>query len=633
MNKILIANAERLALEAMAAALEPPAPVDYLTWAENNIVFSDRESPLAGRYNRTLFRYLDEPLAALSPDDPCRIVTIKASAQIGKSTVALVFVCGSIAMDPRDVLVVHPNEENATRWSRLKLTPMLRGTSVLSRLFSENSRDGANAILFKERRDGLGAILISGANSPSALSQVSMSRQVQDDLSKWQVGEAGDPEQMADNRSRADAFAKLLKLSTPLISPGCKITRAFEAGSQEFPYVPCPHCAEMFVLTWENMLAHLDPAHPEAAHFVCEACGCEIRESDRPGLLAALEWRAKNPGAKSHHRSFHIWSAYSPLQSWELIAREWLKAKGDPASEQSFLNDTVGEAFRAEGAARAWEELRDRADASDYARGTIPPGALLLFMGIDCQGDRVEWQLLGWGRNWRRWVIDCGVIPGHIRDSDCQRKLEDLLARNWVHASGRRIGIDQAAIDANAFTSDVLLFARRFPISKLIMVRGRPDENAPLLALVRKEYNDRTGKLLKYSRRFYHIGVSVMKLNLYGDLAIEDPQAERYIAFPRGLDDSYFQQLTSERRVAINKAGTVFRWKKISEALDNEMLDTFNIATGAAIKFGVRGFGDVTWNRYAEERGSPFLAQGDLEDLLNKPKARPSLALKLAGMG
>ena len=31
---IMLANAERLAMEAMAAALEPPPPIDYLAWAE-----------------------------------------------------------------------------------------------------------------------------------------------------------------------------------------------------------------------------------------------------------------------------------------------------------------------------------------------------------------------------------------------------------------------------------------------------------------------------------------------------------------------------------------------------------------------------------------------------------------------
>src|SRR5262249_24475795 len=151
-------------------------------------------------------------------------------------------------------------------------------------------------------------------------------------LAKWEMNSAGDPEMQADNRSRSDEFAKILKVSTPLVMPGCRITKSLEQGSQEHPYVPCPHCDAMQVLEWENMLAHLDPEKPEAEHFTCLACDREIEEHHRSQMLARLEWRAHNPKAKRFHRSFWIWSAYSYLQSWARIAMEWLRVKGDSAA-------------------------------------------------------------------------------------------------------------------------------------------------------------------------------------------------------------------------------------------------------------------------------------------------------------
>src|SRR4051812_32481610 len=105
---ISITNAERMVMEAMALALEPPPPVDYVGWAEANIVFSKRESEFAGPYNRQLFPYFDEILRALSPDDPCRTVTVMGSAQVGKTVIANIFVGGSMAMDPGDFLFTHP---------------------------------------------------------------------------------------------------------------------------------------------------------------------------------------------------------------------------------------------------------------------------------------------------------------------------------------------------------------------------------------------------------------------------------------------------------------------------------------------------------------------------------------------
>lgn len=607
-------------MEAAARAWEPPPPVDYVDWAEKNIVFTERESQFPGPFNRKLFPYFEEPLRALSPEDPCRIITIMGSAQIGKTVFANIFTGGTMALDPCDLLYTHPTEDNAARWSKLKLSAMLKGTTCLRALFPEKSRDGSNSVLFKEHRDGLGSILISGANSPSSLSQVSMRRQVQDDLAKWEMNAAGDPEAQADSRSRAYEFAKILKISTPLVLPGCRITKSFEAGSQEHPYVPCLHCDEMQVLEWENMLSNLDPDHPEKACFSCVACGAEISEHHRAGMLARLEFRAHNPSALRYHRSFWIWSAYSVLQSWELIAREWLKAKGDSAAEQTFLNDTAGRPYKAQGEAPPWEKLRDRAATSHYTRGRIPAGALVITLGIDCQDDRVEWQLVGFGRDFRRFVVDYGVIPGHVSDKTCQERLDGLLQQTWLNVAGRKIGIDMAAIDGNAWTEDVWGWARRHPRSKLIMVRGRGEDSAPRLARVKRERNERTGKLLKYASRFYNFGASVMKMALYRDLAKEDPVSAGYVAFPQGLEDEYFRQLTAERRQPKKRHGfTVYQWVK-DPAQANEGLDTMLQAETAATKFGIRGMPDAIWLRLEQEREAPLQpGQGDLEDLMNAP--------------
>jgi phage terminase large subunit GpA-like protein len=382
----------------------------------------------------------------------------------------------------------------------------------------------------------------------------------------------------------------------------------------------------MQVLEWDNMLAGLDPAKPEDAHFTCVACGALIEEHHRPQMLAKFEWRAHNPAAKREHRSFWIWSAYSYLQSFARIANEWLKAKGDPASEKTFINDAAGKPYRAHGEARPWEELRDRAMESHYVRGTVPAGALILMLGIDCQNDRIEWQLVGFGREYRRYVIDYGIVDRHISDPDCQRNLDLVLAKQWRNVAGQSVGIDMTAIDGNAWTEDVWSFARRHPSSKLIMVRGRGDDGAPRIAKVKRERNEKTGKLLKYSKRFYHLGVSVLKMALYRDLAKDDPLSVGFIAFPSGLGDDYFQELTAERRMPVKRNGfTVYRWVK-DDRQDNEALDTLIQATGAGIKYGVYGMSEASWARLEAERETPRGGrQMDLEDFMGASSQAPSL--------
>ncbi len=471
---MLLANPERIAIETVAAALQPPPALDLLDWAERNIVFDD--GPFPGPFSRVLFPFFDAVLRALGPDDPCRIVSLSASAQVGKTALATIFALGSMTASRGSFMVVHPTENNAIRWSKMKLAPMMRATAVVRDQFPQRANDALASILYKERRDGLARLLITGANSPASLSQVTIHGQIQDDLSKFEPNAMGDPELMADSRSRAIADAKIFKISTPLVMPGCRITRNFLDGSQEHPYCACPHCGVQQILEWDNFLANLDPAKPDDAHFTCVACGCVIEESDRPRLLATFQWRAHNPAAAKEHRSFWIWSAYSYLQTWPQIAREWLKAKGDPSSEKTFWNDTLGRPYEAKNEGRQPEELAARAAKSHYERGSVPQGALILTLGIDCQLDRVEWTLLGHGEHYRRFVIDCGTIGKHISEPDCQRNLDLLLARKWPNFRGREIGISLAAIDAGYSTDDVLDYCRRHSPSRLIAVRGVPGD-------------------------------------------------------------------------------------------------------------------------------------------------------------
>lgn len=644
MNAILrieAGTAARVGLEVDLAVAIPPPPVDYLAWAERNVVFSERESPsFPGPYNRDLFFYFDEVLRALSPDDPCRIVTLACSAQIGKSVIATIFTLGSIDMDPGDVLYVHPTEDNASRYSKTKLAPMLRNTPALTAIFPQKARDGADSILYKERRDGRGAIQLSGANSPSSLSMVTMKRQVQDDLAKWEVIQsAGDPETLADSRSRGVEFAKILKASTPLVEPGCRITANYLAGSQEKLFLPCPHCDTPQTLEWEAFV--VDEEHPEKSHFVCSEpdCGGVIEAHHRRGMFARAKellaagvecWRAAAPEAKRQHRSFHLWSAYSLLQSFETIAREWLRARGNPAAEKTFFNDTVGRAYRTLGEAPPWETLRDRAAESERPRGRVPAGYSVLTAGVDVQLDRVEWQVVAWGRESRRAIVDHGVIPGHISTAECQAFLNGLLQQTFVNAYGRRIGIDRLAIDGNAWTEDVWGWAKMHPTSRVIMVRGIDSESAPLLQRVRKEHK-RDGTPLKYSSRFYNFATSVLKMGLYRSLAKTDPAERGYVDLPKGLLDEFWRQLSAERRTPVRgRSGFVsYKWVK-DPTQANEGLDTHLQAEAAFIRMAgpTRTLTDAVWAIYEADRERPLeAAQGDLEDLLDAP-AGPTQLIK-----
>ena len=150
---------------------------------------------------------------------------------------------------------------------------------------------------------------------------------------------------------------------------------------------------------------------PATAHFVCERNGCVITEDKKPAMIDAGRWIAEKPF--TGHAGFHIWTAYSlfPNASWSNIVSEFLVAHKDPILLRTFCNTTKGETWEERGTGRPWEELAARARSSDYKRGEVPKGALLLFLGIDCQIDRIEWQLVGRGSEHRKYIVDYGTRP------------------------------------------------------------------------------------------------------------------------------------------------------------------------------------------------------------------------------
>lgn len=615
---VRIANAERIALEALADVLEPPPPVDLERWAVDNIVFADGASDFPGPYNRRVFPFYSDLFEALSPEDPCRYVTLRGAAQSGKTILEVIFVLCHFDLDPGGEMgVVNPTESNASAWSRSKLWPLVVANPRLRALFCATGKEGGNTIGYKERADGRGRMRIVGANSASDLSQHTWRRIVMDDLAKWTLNTAGDPERQAESRTQGVEFAKVFRCSTAFLEDDCRITKSFLAGSQEHYHVPCPHCGTLQTLDWEVMRDALDETRPDDVHFVCRACGALIEEKHRAWMLDpanGARWIARRPERARHHRSFHLWAAYSPLTSWQRIAQAWFAAKGHPSEEQVFLNDTAALPYRGDSDAPDIEALKERAKEG-HARGTIPAGFPLMFCGVDVQEDRVEWHVVGYGPRGRRAPVEYGVIPYPITDPRCGERLDSLLKATWPNAAGRRLGIDRLAIDGNYDTPNVLAWARRHPLQRVMMVRGVAGQRDMVLMRV-AERSDRTGKARRYGGRFYHVAVDALKLTLYRALKLTEPDADWFIALPAGMPDEYFEQLVGERRQLVQhrNGGTRMDWVPVGDRR-HEVLDTMNYSEAAARKHGLWSLTDADWERLSVERESPPAAgQLDLEE-------------------
>jgi phage terminase large subunit GpA-like protein len=621
-----LTSARAVIASAMADAMRPPPPPDITRWCRENIVFDER-SPFPGPFSIRPVQFLAEIHAVLSPEHPCREVTLRGSAQIAKTeSVINPTVAAWHEYMPLNSLVVHPTNKAATDWIDQKWYPIRRAAPSLRRMFGRGGGADKNsdAKFRQETLDRSGILKVTSAGSPDDLAQTSHRLVVMDDLSKFEMHAKGDPEAMAVSRAAAFEDAKILRASTSQILGACRISAAFARSDQRFYNVPCPHCGNMAPLTWENFKKRIDPQNLADAHFNCEACGCEIRHSDKPALIANGKWVATNP--RGDHPGFHLWRAYGPQRDWASIAYEYAQVMGwttakisgeteqelrdqvEAETEQTFWNDVLGLPYEQASKGPDWEKLRDRVenvpDGEGRGVGIVPARGVILTAGVDCQLDRTEVQVVAYGANYQRWVVDYRVIPHHIGSEEGRAALDALLKTTWRTEKGHRLPLDRMAIDGGTYTEDVWAFAKRWQAKRLIVVKGGSGQTGPIMK--RMVMGDRKDARARAARRQGRIlNVSQLKADFYTWLGKDDPLARGFVHFAKGLGDEYFRQITSEVRVLKrDRVGVmVSNWQLVEPTRRNEGLDTMIYSDAAARELGWTSMTREQWAALEAERG------------------------------
>lgn len=623
------ADADEIVAGIIADALLPPPPVDLCAWIEDNIVF-DHNEPIPGPYRLDNAPFFRRILEVLSPEHAGREVTLKKSAQLGGTILGDGFLLGWLDLVPTTLMCVHPSLPQGKLWVNNKIKPHVRKSESLKSLLSfDNPKDAKATELLFERLDARGGVIVTGANSAASLSQHTVKAQLQDDLSKWEMNSGGDPEDQADSRSQAYEDAKIFKVGTPLIDGSCRIDRNFKLGTQEHYHVPCPHCGHMQPLDWQNMQANLDRAgDASGAFFTCTSGnGCVIEERDRSWCIDPVngaQWVAHNPSAK--RLSFYIWSAYAMLMSWGRIAERYFAAKGDPAKEQTFLNDVAGHTYKLAGEAPEWEEVQKRGDASDFMRQRIGAGYYFVYAGSDVQADRVEIGVWAFGPNLRRQPVDHIVVPGNIADAATRAALDKVMAeQTWPDAYGNARSIEHLFIDVGYERVQVLDWVKRYPATRITPIVGAQEDNAPTIGTQETRRPTRKGKRVKADRVVFRVGGSLLKGFLYSDLRKHDPLERGFVALGQGFDAAWYEQMCSERRQPTkNRRGfTVYRWV-LMPGKRNEVLDCAVYAHAAAELLGWKRLTDAQWEAIAAERDqAPTPKQTDLFSVDQAETVRP----------
>lgn len=598
-------------LRAWFDGLVPAEELTVTQWAERYRVLSGEGSVDPGPFRADKTPYVREILDSLHPESGVRRVVWMKGSQIAGSETGNNWIGYLIDRAPGPMMVVQPTVEAAKRYSRTRISPMLRDSPRLAEIMpAAKSRDADNTTFVKNFRGGV--LLITGANSAAMLRSQPLRWLMLDEIDNWplDVDGEGDPCKLAEARLRwSGDSAKVFMVSSPKLKGSSRIEQSFLEGDQRRFFVPCPHCDEMQFLVWENL--RYDKGKPESAMYACDSCGTLIEERFKADMLARGEWRPTAEPKDTRTRSYHLSSLYSPpgALGWSDIVREFeeAKASGSPLLLQVFVNTILGETWAGTGEAPEAELLFERSRQSKYSSGAVPAGVLVLTAGVDVQKDRLECEVVGWGRDGQSWSIEYFIFAGEHVLPEVWGELDKLLGRMWTHECGASMPIARLAVDAAYDQSTTAKWVRRQSAARVMAIHGS-DRLPVVLGQVRRADVRRDGKAVQRGGfTLWPVGSSIAKTELYGRLRLKPPIGDEpfppgFCHFPRDYGLRYFEQLTAEKLVFVQTRTGASKpeWQKKGR---NEALDCRVYARAAAAAYGIDRMRAEHWDAHAEALG------------------------------
>ncbi len=509
------------------------------------------------------------------------------------------------------MLAVQPTVEMAKRWSKQRVAGLIESTPALrDRVKDARARDSGNTVQSKEFTGGI--LVMTGANSAVGLRSMPVRYLFLDEVDAYEfdVDGEGDPVGLAVQRTITFANRKIFLVSTPTIQGFSRIEIEYDQSDQRRWWVPCPDCDGYQVLLETQLRWPKD--RPNEASYYCVHCGVAIPSHKKIWMNSRGEWRALAP-ENTKAAGFHLSGLNSPWLSWAQIAERKVEAKDDSAMKV-YVNTIEARTWTESGEAPEWKRLYDRRE--DYRIGDVPQGGLFLTAGVDVQKDRLEVEIVAWGRDRENWSVDYRVLPGDPVKADVWLQLDALLDEKFTHESLTALSILKLAIDTGYATQEVYHWVRKQAADRVIAVKGTEKLGAAIGSPGHIDVTTK-GKRKRRGLMVWPVGASFCKSELYGALRKEKPTDEEaalgathppgYCHFPKHGEE-YFKQLTAEKLVTVkDKRGFPRReWRKVRER--NEALDCRVYARAAASAVGIDRFNEAVWQKLEAALGKSVTA-------------------------
>lgn len=553
--------------QKILAAMQPPPNLSIDEWADLYRRLSPEASAEPGFWSTDRAPYQRGMMQAIS-DPTVERVVFMTGAQIGKTEIINNSVGYFIDQSPSPMLIVQPTLEMAKMWSSDRLAPMLRDTPALKDKVAETrSRDSGNTLYQKSFPGGYLAIV--GANSAAGLASRPVRAVFFDEVDRYpnSAGSEGDPINLGIARTKTFTHnRKIVMVSTPTNKGASRIETAFSQSDQRYFHVPCPDCGHSQTLKWSNV--HWKKDSPETAEYICEECGCAWDDAKRYRAIKGGKWIASEPFNGT--AGFHLSGLYSPWTPLGEIALDFMNAKALPDTLRVFVNTTLAECFEDEG---------ERIDDFDVAQRAeefgprVDKGVVVVTAGIDVQNDRLEVEIVGWGRAEESWSLAYDTLYGDPSTPQLWQDLDAHLATKFETEDDRTLQIRAACIDSGGhYTKAVYDFVRPREGRRIFAIKGMAGESRPIVS---RPTRNNIGKI-----RLFTLGVDNIKSLIFSRLGIQS-NGPGFCHFPNDRPDEYFKQLAASEKIVTKFHKGFPRREFIKTRTRNEALDCRVYATGA----------------------------------------------------
>ena len=592
-------------------------------WAAENFKLAGESSHQKGGWVAWSFQ-----IGALDfmSDDRIEELDVMKSKRVGYTKMLTACVAYNIAHRRRKQALWQPTDDDRDSYVKSEIDPILdpRDGVPAVQAARKQGRGVDDTIKMKKFRDSVLHLL--GGKAKRAYRRITVAVAYLDEWSAFDqtIEKSGDPGGLAKGRLEGAPYPKFIGGSTPGVKGMCHVERAASnaEGFVRF-HIDCPRCGVEHPLMWggrEKLFGFKwERGQPGTVRHVCPHCHEPIRQSDylQGGVPMSGTWVCEKTGKSfgpdrmwrdaagmptkpPKSLGLHVWAAYSPQRTWDSIVKEFEEAldamqRGDAGPMQLFVNETLGETWEVVGERTDDHELQARAEP--FPLRTVPAGGLILTAGIDVQRDRWEIVVWAWARGLESWIVDSHVIDGNPASEADWAPVTEYLSRRYPQAwHGGSMGLSAISIDSSDQTHAVYNWVRKVQhqLPKLRAVKGRGEENIPVLGPSSAQEVKWNGKRWPNGIKLWNVGVDTAKDLLLGQLSITDA-GPGYVHFSTELPREWYEQLTAEQRILVKVGGReTYRWVKRRPR--NEQLDCRNYALHAAFGLGLHNYTDKRWS-------------------------------------